>query len=114
MLSLRWAGIDREPAAVIQRDTLPRVAEREYVWSEEGLADAARNKVGLDEVEQALYAPAGLRFERHIGDVLLVVMGMADSARVIAVLCDRVMRRTSPYCRGTLGCRTPIAATCAW
>jgi hypothetical protein len=72
------------------------VAEREYVWSEEGLADAARSKVGLDEVEQALYAPAGLRFERHIGDVLLVVMGMADSARVIAVLCDRI-DRTNTY-----------------
>jgi hypothetical protein len=28
-----------------------------------------------------------MRFERRIGDLLLVVMGMADSARVIAVLC---------------------------
>jgi hypothetical protein len=72
------------------------VAEREYVWSDDGLADAARNKVGLDEVEQALYSPAGLRFERHIGDVLLVVMGMASSARVIAVLCDRI-EGTSTY-----------------
>jgi hypothetical protein len=51
------------------------VAEREYVWTEDGLADVAHNKVGLDEVEQALYAPAGLRFERQIGDLLLVVMG---------------------------------------
>ncbi len=59
-------------------------------------ADAARNKVSLDEVEQALYAPEGLRFERHIGDLLLVVMGMAGSARVIVVLCDR-MERTTTY-----------------
>jgi hypothetical protein len=72
------------------------VAEREYVWSEEGLADAAQNKVELDEVEQALYAPSGLRFERYLGDMLLVVIGMADSARVIAVLCDRV-DRTNTY-----------------
>lgn len=69
--------------------------EREYVWTDDGLADVERNKVGLDEVEQALYAPAGLRFERHIGDFLLVVMGMAGSARVIAVLCDRVERTTT-------------------
>jgi hypothetical protein len=71
------------------------VIGREYVWSEEGLADATRNEVGLDEVEQALYAPAGLRFERRIGDLLLVIMGMAASARVIAVLCDRVDRTTT-------------------
>jgi hypothetical protein len=70
-------------------------AEREYIWTDEGLADARRNKVGLDEVEQAVHAPSGLRFERRIGDLLLVVMGMADSARVIAVLCDRVEHTTT-------------------
>ena len=64
------------------------VSEREYVWTEPGLANARHNKVGLDEVEQALFAPPGLRFERRIGDLLLVVMGMAGTARVIAVLCD--------------------------
>jgi hypothetical protein len=72
------------------------VAEREYVWTDDGLRDASRNKVGLDEVEQALYAPPGLRFERKIGDLLLIMMGMADSARVIAVLCDR-LEYTSTY-----------------
>jgi hypothetical protein len=46
-------------------------------------------------VDQALHAPPGLRFERHIGDLLLVVMGMADTGRVIAVLCDRVERTTT-------------------
>ena len=71
------------------------MSEREYVWTEDGLTDVARNKVGLDEVEQALYAPDGLRFERHVGDLLLVVMGMADSARVITVLCDRVEHTTT-------------------
>lgn len=73
------------------------MADREYVWTDNGLADTRRNKVGLDEVDQALYAPPGLRFERRIGDLLLVVMGMADSARVIAVLCDRVEHTTSTY-----------------
>lgn len=72
------------------------MAQREYVWTDEGLADAHRHKVELDEVEQALYAPPGLRFERRIGDLLLVVMGMADSARVVAVLCDRI-EHTSTY-----------------
>jgi hypothetical protein len=66
------------------------VAERGYVWSDDGLADAARNKVELVEVEQALYAPTGMRFERQVGDSLLVIMGMAGTGRVIAVLCDRV------------------------
>lgn len=61
----------------------------DYVWTDAGLADARHNKVDLDEVVQALYAPRGLRLERRIGDLLLVVMGMAESARVIAVLCDR-------------------------
>jgi hypothetical protein len=73
------------------------VGEREYAWTDDGLADAHRNKVAPDEVEQALYAPPGLRFERQIGDLLLVVMGMASSARVIAVLCDRVEHTTTAY-----------------
>jgi len=71
------------------------VPASEYLWTETGLADARKNNVGLDEVEQAPHAPLGLRFERRIGDVLLIVMGMADSARVIAVVCDSVERTTT-------------------
>jgi hypothetical protein len=71
------------------------VAEREFLWTDEGLTDARGNKLGLDEVDHALHAPPGLRFERRIGDLLLVVMGMADTGRVIAVLCDRVERTTT-------------------
>jgi len=67
-----------------------RVGEREYVWTDEGLVNARRNDVGVGEATEALYAPSGLRHERVIGDLLLVVMGMADSGRVIAVLCDRI------------------------
>ena len=66
------------------------MAGRDYVWTEDGLADVRRRKVALDEVGQALYAPTGLRFERRVGDLLLIVMGMADTGRVIAVLCDRI------------------------
>jgi len=71
------------------------VVEREYLWTEEGLADARRRKVALDEVDQALHAPPGLRFERRIGDLLLVVMGMANTARVIAVVCEGARRATT-------------------
>jgi hypothetical protein len=45
---------------------------------------------------QALHAPAGLRFERTLGDLLLVVIGMAESARVIAVICE-VVRYSTTY-----------------
>ncbi len=63
--------------------------DREYLWTDEGLADARRRKVGLEEVEHALYAPPGLRFERRLGDLLVIVMGMAGSGRVIVVVCEQ-------------------------
>jgi hypothetical protein len=67
---------------------------REYLWTDEALADARRRKVALEEVDHALHAPPGLRFERRIGDLLLVIMGMADTGRVIAVLCEQTARTT--------------------
>jgi predicted dinucleotide-utilizing enzyme len=70
------------------------VVERECLWTDEGLAVARRRKVALEEVEQALHAPPGLRFERRIGDPPLVVMGMAGSARVVAVVCEQLHRTT--------------------
>jgi hypothetical protein len=72
------------------------VVDREHLWTDGGLAVARRRKVALEEVDQALHAPPGLRFERRIGDLLPVVMGMADSARVIAVICEQ-MHRTTTY-----------------
>ncbi|MFF5172647.1 hypothetical protein ACFY3U_08445 [Micromonospora sp. NPDC000089] len=66
------------------------MSEREYVWTDEGLVNSRRNGIGSDEVTQALYAPSGLRYERPLGDMLLIVMGMSDSGRIIAVLCDRI------------------------
>ncbi len=48
------------------------------------------NKVEPAEVSDALYAPEGMRLERRLGDLLAIVMGMAGSGRVIAVICERV------------------------
>jgi hypothetical protein len=31
-----------------------------------------------------------LYYERNVGDLLLIVMGMAETGRVIAVICDRI------------------------
>jgi hypothetical protein len=47
------------------------MAAREYVWTDEGVSMARRHGVDLAEVAQALYAPPSLRWERHIGDLLL-------------------------------------------
>lgn len=63
---------------------------REYVWTDEGVASARNHVVDLAGVAQALYAPQGMRYERRLGDLLLIVTGMADSGRVIAILCDRI------------------------
>lgn len=66
------------------------MAAREYVWTDEGLSDARGHGVELAEVAEALFAPQGMRYERTLGDLLLIVMGVAGSGRVIAVLCDRI------------------------
>ena len=71
------------------------VVEREYVWTDEGLTETRRRKVALEEVDDALHAPPGLRFERRIGDLLLIVIGMATSGRVIAVVCESAERTTT-------------------
>lgn len=66
------------------------MAERDYVWTDQGLASARNAGLSVAEVVEALYAPAGLRYERRVGDLLLIVMGMAETGRVIAVLCDQL------------------------
>ena len=63
---------------------------REYVWTDAGKARADAHGVGLTEVVDALHAPKGLYFERLVGDLLLIVMGMAETGRVVAVICDRI------------------------
>lgn len=70
---------------------------REYVWTEEGLAVADANGVEIVEVSDALHAPTGMRLERVLGDLLVVVMGMADTGRVIAVVCERIAGQGTVY-----------------
>ncbi|MDW5324233.1 hypothetical protein [Plantactinospora sp. KLBMP9567] len=69
------------------------VMEREYGWTEAGKASAARHGVSGQESIEALYSPQ--RIESHIGTLLLAVAGLADTARVIAVLCERVGKVSS-------------------
>ncbi|MFI6129401.1 hypothetical protein OG767_21835 [Micromonospora sp. NBC_01392] len=61
--------------------------EREYAWTETGKASASRHDVSEQEAIEALYSPQ--RIENHIGSLLLAVAGLADTARVIMVLCER-------------------------
>lgn len=61
---------------------------REYLWVESGKVSAARHGVSAREVIDALYSPQ--RIENRVGEMLLAVAGLADSARVIVVLCERV------------------------
>jgi uncharacterized DUF497 family protein len=64
------------------------VPGREYVWTDLGMASAARHGVTPHEVVDALYSPQ--RIENEIGDSLLAVAGLTETARVIVVLCDRL------------------------
>jgi hypothetical protein len=75
------------------------------VWSDDGVRAAERAGVDLAEVVEALYAPSGMRFERSVGATLMIVMGMASSGRVVAVLCDEVEHTTRFR---IIGCR-PLA-----
>ncbi|MCZ7436641.1 hypothetical protein O7598_09585 [Micromonospora sp. WMMC241] len=61
--------------------------EREYAWTEAGKASASRHDISEQEAIEALYSPQ--RIENHIGSLLLAVAGLADTARVIMVLCER-------------------------
>ena len=62
--------------------------EREYAWTEAGKASAFDHGVAESEVIEALYSPQ--RIENEIGPLLLAVAGLADTSRVIVVLCERV------------------------
>jgi hypothetical protein len=64
------------------------VADREYGWTEAGKESSARNGVSEREVIDALYSSQ--RIEHRIGTLLLSVAGLADTSRVIVVLCERV------------------------
>jgi hypothetical protein len=63
------------------------VTEREYGWTEAGKASAARHGVSARETIEALFSTQ--RIENHLGTLLLAVAGLAGSARVVVVLCER-------------------------
>lgn len=65
------------------------------MWTDEALTYAHTNKVTIEEVAQALHAPEGLRFERRVEDLLIVIMGMAETGRVIVVVCEQADRTTT-------------------
>jgi hypothetical protein len=62
--------------------------EREYAWTDAGKGSAADHGVSESEAIEALYSPQ--RIENEIGSLLLAVAGLADSSRVIMVLCERI------------------------
>jgi hypothetical protein len=64
------------------------VTEREYAWTDVGKASATRHGVSEKEAIEALYSSQ--RIENTIGTLLLAVAGLADTARVITVLCERI------------------------
>jgi hypothetical protein len=66
------------------------VGDRQYVWTERGLAVAEANSVEVVEVADALLAPDGMRLERSLGDLLVIIIGMAGTGRVLAVFCERI------------------------
>jgi len=61
---------------------------REYAWTEGGKASAAAHGVTEREAIEALYSTQ--RIENTVGTLLLAVAGLAESTRVIVVLCERV------------------------
>ena len=71
------------------------MAERGYLWTDAGRASAAQNGVAEREVVDALYSPQ--RIEHRIGTVLLAIAGLADTARVILVVCERAGNLSSHY-----------------
>ncbi|BCB77684.1 hypothetical protein GCM10022251_64000 [Phytohabitans flavus] len=66
---------------------------REYAWTEAGKASAARHGVTESEAVEALYSPQ--RIENQVGTLLLAVAGLADTARVVVVLCERIVKVNS-------------------
>ncbi len=64
------------------------MGDREYLWTDAGKAGAVRKGVTEREVIDALYSAQ--RVENQIGSLLLAVDGLAHTARVVTVLCERV------------------------
>jgi hypothetical protein len=64
------------------------VIDREFAWTEQGKSSAARHEVTERETVEALYSSQ--RIENQLGTLLLAIAGLADTARVIVVICERI------------------------
>lgn len=67
--------------------------DREYAWTDAGKASAAQHEVTEREAIEALYSSQ--RIENEVGTLLLAVAGLAESNRVIVVLCERIAKVNS-------------------
>jgi hypothetical protein len=67
--------------------------DREYAWTDAGKASAAQHEVTERETIEALYSSQ--RIENEVGTLLLAVAGLAESNRVIVVLCERIAKVNS-------------------
>jgi len=65
------------------------MTERTFYLGDRGKAALTRpGAPALHEVLEAANAPDGLRTERWHGDTLIIICGLADTGRVIAVMCE--------------------------
>jgi hypothetical protein len=67
--------------------------DREYAWTDAGKTSAAHHGVTEREAIEALYSSQ--RIENELGPLLLAVAGLAESTRVIVVLCERFAKVNS-------------------
>jgi hypothetical protein len=67
--------------------------DREYAWTDAGKSSAAHHDVTEREAIEALYSSQ--RIENELGPLLLAVAGLAESTRVIVVLCERFAKVNS-------------------
>jgi hypothetical protein len=73
-------------------DVASRV-DREYAWTDAGKASAAHYGVTEREAIEALYSPQ--RIENEVGTPAAGCGGLAESTRVIVVLCERIAKVNS-------------------
>lgn len=84
-------------------------APRDYGWTAEGRQSAAHNGVLLTETIQALHSTQRVEGTTPDG-TLLIVIGLADTARLVTVMCDR-LRGTRIYLISTVYLSTPNEIT---
>lgn len=66
-----------------------QVSTWDFEWGQQGRVSARANNIGFDEVVQALESPTRLEIVVEDGPGVFVI-GLADSGRLVFVVCDRV------------------------